>query len=74
METLKLELTGMGCDRCVANVRKALEQVPGVEIRNVAIGSADLAYDPGKATPKAITDALAAAGYPPKGAAGEASS
>lgn len=36
----------MHCDACVRRVKKALEGVPGVEVQNVAIGSADFMGDP----------------------------
>lgn len=41
MET-KLKVTGMTCMHCVGAVKKALEQVPGVD-------SAEVSLDPGQA-------------------------
>jgi copper chaperone len=64
MQTITLSIDGMSCGHCVASVRKALGTVPGLEIRDVRIGSAELALD-GTVTP-VIDAALAAvqdAGY-----------
>lgn len=41
-----LAISGMSCDHCVAAVQSALDQVPGVTGRQVAVGSATLAIDP----------------------------
>lgn len=54
---------GMTCGSCVAHVRQALEQVPGVAGATVQVGAATVAYD---AQPPAFADlrtAVAAAGY-----------
>ena len=63
MQRLSLVLSGMGCGGCVNNVRKVLDRVPGVVIHDVAIGSAELRYDPALVSETAITKALGAAGY-----------
>ena len=65
METLKLAITGMSCGHCVASVRRALDGVPGVDVRDVAIGGAELgvrAADAGPATAAALA-AVRDAGY-----------
>ena len=54
---------GMTCGSCVAHVRRALEQVPGVAGATVQVGAATVAYGP---QPPAFADlrtAVAAAGY-----------
>ncbi|MBI3144676.1 MAG: mercury(II) reductase [Pseudogulbenkiania sp.] len=59
-----LKISGMTCDSCVAHVKKALEQVPGVQSADVsyAKGAAQLATEPG--TPlEALTAAVAGLGY-----------
>ena len=63
MEHLRLEIRGMMCDHCVATVNRALEAIPGVAVRQVAIGSAELDYDPAAATAQAILDAVDDEGY-----------
>ncbi|MCW8908868.1 MAG: cation transporter [Sedimenticola sp.] len=52
----KLKVTGMTCMHCVGAVKKALEQVPGVD-------SAEVSLEPGQAvvTGSADTTALVAA-------------
>jgi len=60
----KLNVSGMSCDGCVRHVRKALEKMPGVETKSVAIGTAEVGYDPNQVTVEQITEALRKAGYP----------
>ena len=64
MEKLSLELKGMGCGGCVANVKRALGEVHGVKVEEVTIGSANLHYDPSLTSPHKIAEALEQAGYP----------
>ena len=64
VQTITLSIDGMSCGHCVASVRGALGAVPGVEIRDVRIGAAELGID--DAAAPAIHAALAAvrdAGY-----------
>lgn len=53
----------MSCGHCVAAVRSALTQVPGVEVRDVVIGKAVVAFDGGTVTDGALVDAVEDAGY-----------
>jgi copper chaperone len=57
MET-KIEITGMSCGHCVAAVKRALGGVDGVEVREVAIGSATVAYDPATVSRERIAEAI----------------
>ena len=61
IETLTIE--GMSCDHCVRAVRHALEEMPGVEVRDVRIGSAEIGYDPATISPETIADAIEEEGY-----------
>ena len=63
MQRITLQINGMSCGHCVAAVKQALSEVPGVEIENVAIGQAVISYAPEKTRPTDITAALADAGY-----------
>jgi copper chaperone len=63
VKQLAMKISGMTCDHCVGAVSRALQQVEGVRIRNVAIGSASVAYDPSRASPDRITRAIEDAGY-----------
>lgn len=61
METLSLSIRGMTCGHCVARVRTALAAVPGVQVEDVRVGSADVVTE---GTPAAtVLAAVTAAGY-----------
>ncbi len=60
---LHLDISGMSCAHCVRAVARGLEQVEGVHVTQVGIGSADLTYDDEKTTPKQIEQAVEDAGY-----------
>lgn len=61
METLSLSIRGMTCGHCVARVRTALAAVPGVQVEDVRVGSADVVTE---GTPAgAVIAAVTAAGY-----------
>lgn len=53
----------MHCQACVMRVRKALEKVPGVHVREVGIGSAEL--DAEQPQEGAVMEAIQKAGYTP---------
>jgi copper chaperone CopZ len=63
MNTLELEIEGMSCGHCVAAVKEALADVPGVSVEDVRIGSAQLRYQPEKVSPEQIVLAVEDAGY-----------
>ena len=61
--TDRVEIQGMGCEHCVTAVREALEEVEGVEIEAVEIGSARVRAD--GARKQDIDEAIRKAGYEP---------
>ena len=63
MEQAKIAIEGMSCGHCVAAVKGALGQLDGVQVKDVAIGSATVAYDPAAVTPERIARAVADEGY-----------
>jgi copper chaperone len=63
MEQLTLAVTGMSCGHCVAAVTKALQQLDGVTVQRVEIGSAAVRYDPAAVSSGRIVQAVEAAGY-----------
>lgn len=69
MQTARFEVKGMSCGHCVGSVDKALRGVPGVEVKKVAVGSAEVAFDPAKASKDAIVAAVEEAGYQAREAA-----
>jgi len=53
----------MHCDGCVRRVTTALQNVSGVEVGSVEVGSAKLAFNADKATPEQIVDAVNRIGF-----------
>jgi copper chaperone len=60
---MKIAIDGMHCQACVQRVRKALEGVPGVHIREVGVGSAEV--ETGPAQESEVFKAIQKAGYTP---------
>ena len=48
VEPLHLTIEGMTCEHCVRAVDGRLRRTPGVEVKGVSIGSADVRYDAAK--------------------------
>ena len=63
MGKLELEIEGMSCGHCVAAVSEALKELPGVNVEQVRIGSAELTYEPAEVSPEQIVLAVEDAGY-----------
>lgn len=63
MGTQRYRVSAMKCEGCVANVRRVLAAVAGVEEAEVDLAGATAVVS-GEADPRAIVAALAAAGYP----------
>lgn len=70
MEQTTITIGGMSCGHCVAGVKRALAGLDGVEVREVTVGSATVAYDPQTVTAREITGAVEAEGYTAQVAAG----
>lgn len=68
MSQLKLDITGMHCSACVRRVTAALEKVPGVQVKAVEVGNAQLEYDPAIAAPETIRAAVEQIGFGVSGA------
>jgi copper chaperone CopZ len=45
-QTVALEIDGMSCQMCVKHVTSALQDLEGVHVRNVSVGSAEVEVDP----------------------------
>jgi copper chaperone CopZ len=63
MEHLTLSIDGMSCGHCLNAVNRALRALPDVTVRSVAIGRAEVDYDPARMDPTRIVAAIADAGY-----------
>ena len=61
-----LDVPGMNCPLCPISVKKALERVPGVLQAKADFSSrtAEVRYDPDRASPEALAKAVTNAGYP----------
>jgi copper chaperone CopZ len=66
MASMTLTIQGMSCGHCVARVEKALAAVPGVSVRSVQVGRADLEVDQPAEREAAVLDSIAKAGYRPE--------
>ncbi|MEP7365234.1 MAG: heavy metal-associated domain-containing protein [Acidobacteriota bacterium] len=62
-DNLTLNITGMHCDGCVRRVTAALSSLPGVKVKSVHVGRAEVAFDPSAATPEAIAAAVSKIGF-----------
>lgn len=63
MEKLELAIEGMSCGHCVAAVSEALNELPGVNVDAVRIGSAEVTYEPAQISPDEIVLAVEDVGY-----------
>lgn len=63
METKDFIIEGMSCDHCVKAVKRALQDVEGVEIDTVEIGHAAVEYNAGTVPDSKIISAIEDAGY-----------
>lgn len=63
MQNLKLVIEGMHCGGCVNRVTLALKKAPGVEVRGVEVGSAEVSFDEAQVRPEAIAEAINKIGF-----------
>jgi copper chaperone len=62
MQQETLQIDGMTCNHCLMAVKKALAALP-LASAEVAIGSANISFDPDKISLSAIVAAIETAGY-----------
>ena len=63
MERISIQIAGMSCGGCVNSVRNALARIPGVQVDQVKIGTATVAYDPMMTDPERVRAAIEKAGF-----------
>lgn len=63
MKQVTLAVDGMHCGHCVHAVREALAAIPGVEVKDVKVGSVAVDLDEAKAGIAALLEAVEDAGY-----------
>lgn len=59
----RLHIEGMSCGHCLGRVRSTLQQIPGVEVLSLQLGSAVVRYQEGETSPDAIARVLTSDGY-----------
>ena len=63
MPDLHIDIVGMTCDHCVRAVKNRLAATPGVSVKDVKVGSADIALDESRASMTDVEDAISDEGY-----------
>lgn len=65
LETITLNVSGMACGGCAANVTNALRALDGVVAAHVSHTEARavITYDPARVSPQALAEAVQRAGY-----------
>ncbi|WP_291982325.1 heavy-metal-associated domain-containing protein [Luteitalea sp.] len=70
MTTQTLKIDGMSCGHCIKAVTMALQEVPGVDVKDVTVGQARIEADEAVVTPAQLTAAIEEAGFTLVSAAG----
>ena len=55
----------MTCHHCIVAVKQELSKLPAVQVRDVTIGTAVVAFDEARTTPDQLNAAIKEAGYVP---------
>ena len=69
MKDITIHISGMSCGHCLNAVSQAIREVPGIEVRSVLIGRAELRVFDGDATAR-VRAAIENAGYRVEGVIG----
>lgn len=63
MTTKTLKIDGMSCGHCIKAVTLALQDLPGVDVQDVRVGTAVIAADDSVVTPGQLATAIEEAGF-----------
>lgn len=63
MDRITMKIDGMTCGHCVSQVTKALKGLEGVEVEQVNVGAATVAYNPDSVSEERIAQAVEDQGY-----------
>ena len=65
MQTAQIKVEGMTCGGCVASVKRALQQIEGVETVEVSLDQAQarVQYDPARVNESQLRSAIEDAGF-----------
>jgi len=73
MKDLSISIEGMSCSHCLNAINQTLHGMPGVEIKSIQMGRAEVRYDEAQIGAEELAQAITEAGYTatPFSAAGE---
>ncbi|HVE78605.1 MAG TPA: cation transporter [Gemmatimonadaceae bacterium] len=63
MDRMTMKIDGMSCGHCVSAVTRALANLDGVQVEEVKVGAATVAFDPDTTSEGRITQAIEDEGY-----------
>lgn len=63
MKQMRVNIDGMSCGHCIKSVRSGLEQVDGLTVEQVGVGSAVVSFDPARVKSDEVVGAVKKAGY-----------
>ncbi len=63
MRDLHIEIVGMTCEHCVRAVKNRLAATPGVSVKDVKVGTADILLDDATASMDDVEEAISDEGY-----------
>jgi copper chaperone len=63
MKDISLTISGMSCGHCLSAVNQAIASIPGVEVKSVQMGRAELRLPDGDSTADRVKAAIEGAGY-----------
>jgi copper chaperone len=59
----RIFVEGMHCESCVMRLKTALKKLESVDLKDVQVGSADVAFDPSKTSLDQIASAIHRIGF-----------
>ena len=63
MRDLHIEIVGMTCEHCVRAVKNRLSATPGVNVKDVKVGAADIQLDESQSSLADVEEAISDEGY-----------
>lgn len=63
MTNVQLRIAGMSCGGCVRQVQQILGNLPGVVVKNVEVGTAQVSIDPQTVSEEQLVQALSDGGF-----------
>lgn len=63
MKTIQIRIDGMSCNHCVMRVKKAIDNLKGIEKSDVSIGHANVQFNDIEISQEEIINAITKSGY-----------